>query len=213
MSIWKLGLVSVCAAFSFEGMAQDNESKDLDFNYVTASVYSGSLNADAGGNNNASVFGLGVSYELTDKWLLVGDYTARFIHPDESTTRIDTLMGGAGYRFNIRKDLDIVASYLLGVTKGEVELNSNNQTLESDTEFIHGGKLDVNYGFAKRWVANGSIQANRSGLFDEEIYHLGLRYKITSKFSIEGAYQHRNGDSDNGGERTNELGLAFRLEY
>jgi len=213
MSIWKLGLVSVCAAFSFEGMAQDNESKDLDFNYVTASVYSGSLNADAGGNNNASVFGLGVSYELTDKWLLVGDYTARFIHPDESTTRIDTLMGGAGYRFNIRKDLDIVASYLLGVTKGEVELNSNNQTLESDTEFIHGGKLDLNYGFAKRWVANGSIQANRSELFDEEIYHLGLRYKITSKFSIEGAYQHRNGDSDNGGERTNELGLAFRLEY
>ncbi|WP_255230553.1 outer membrane beta-barrel protein [Vibrio pelagius] len=213
MSIWKLGLVSVCAAFSFEGMAQDNESKDLDFNYVTASVYSGSLNADAGGNNNASVFGLGVSYELTDKWLLVGDYTARFIHPDESTTRIDTLMGGAGYRFNIRKDLDIVASYLLGVTKGEVELNSNNKTLESDTEFIHGGKLDLNYGFAKRWVANGSIQANRSELFDEEIYHLGLRYKITSKFSIEGAYQHRNGDSDNGGERTNELGLAFRLEY
>ena len=213
MSIWKLGLVSVCAAFSFEGMAQDNESKDLDFNYVTASVYSGSLNADAGGNNNASVFGLGVSYELTDKWLLVGDYTARFIHPDESTTRIDTLMGGAGYRFNIRKDLDIVASYLLGVTKGEVELNSNNKTLESDTEFIHGGKFDLNYGFAKRWVANGSIQANRSELFDEEIYHLGLRYKITSKFSIEGAYQHRNGDSDNGGERTNELGLAFRLEY
>ncbi|NAZ46456.1 outer membrane beta-barrel protein [Vibrio toranzoniae] len=214
MSKWKLSLVSTVFVFSPSLWAETHSVNILDYNHIYATAHSGSLNEDAGGNNNASSFGLGASYAVTDDWLLLADYNARFIHPDKSTTRIDTLMPGVGYRYSIKKDLDIVASYLLGITKGESELNSSNKTLESDTEFIQGVKAELNYGFAKRWIANGSVQVKRSDLFDEEIYHLGLRYLVTNKFAIGGSYQHRDGEGSKGGsERTNELGVEFFLEY
>ncbi|MCC4817454.1 hypothetical protein BCU85_17720 [Vibrio lentus] len=214
MSKWKLSLVSAVFMFSPSLWAATDVVDILDYDHIYATAHSGSLNEDAGGNNNASSFGLGVSYAMTDDWLLLGDYSARFIHPDESTTRIDTLMPGVGYRYSIKKDLDVVAYYLLGVTKGEVEDNDTNRTESSDTEFIQGVKAELNYGFAKRWIANGSVQVNRSDLFDEEIYHLGLRYLVTNKFAIGGSYQHRDGEGSKGGsERTNELGVEFFLEY
>ena len=214
MSKWKLSLVPAVFMFSPSLWADTNAVDILDYDHIYATAHSGSLNEDAGSNNNASSYGLGVSYAMTDDWLLLGDYSARFIHPDESTTRIDTLMAGAGYRYSIKKDLDIVASYLLGITKGEVELNGSNETIESDTEFVQGVKAELNYGFAKRWIANGSVQVNRSDLFDEEIYHLGLRYLVTNKFAVGGSYQHRDGEGSKGGsERTNELGVEFFLEY
>ncbi|MGF1746705.1 hypothetical protein [Vibrio minamisatsumaniensis] len=214
MSKWKLSFVSAVFLFSPSLWAEDHRMDVLDYDHIYATAHSGSLNEDAGRNSNASSFGLGGSYTINDDWLLLGDYSARFIHPDESTTRIDTLMTGAGYRYGIKKDLDIVASYQLGITKGEVELNRTNETLESNTEFVQGVKAELNYGFAKRWIANGSVQLNRSDLFDEEIYHLGLRYLVTNKFAIGGSYQHRDGESSKGvRERTNELGVEFFLEY
>ncbi|MFA0056547.1 hypothetical protein [Vibrio echinoideorum] len=213
MSMWKLSLVSVIAVFSSNSWAVSGDVNILDYDHIYATAHSGSLNEDAGSNNNASSYGLGVSYTMTDDWLLLGDYSARFIHPDETTTRIDTLMTGAGYRYSLRKDLDLVASYLLGITKGKVEDNDTNQTESSDTEFIQGLKAELNYGFAKRWIANGSVQVNRSDLFDEEIYHLGLRYLVTNKFAIGGSYQHRDGEGKIRSERTNELGVEFFLEY
>ncbi|PMM43319.1 outer membrane beta-barrel protein [Vibrio splendidus] len=213
MSMWKLSLVSVIAVFSSNSWAVSGDVNILDYDHIYATAHSGSLNEDAGSNNNASSYRLGVSYTMTDDWLLLGDYSARFIHPDETTTRIDTLMTGVGYRYSIRKDLDLVASYLLGITKGKVEDNDTNQTESSDTEFIQGLKAELNYGFAKRWIANGSVQVNRSDLFDEEIYHLGLRYLMTKKFAIGGSYQHRDGEGKIRSERTNELGVEFFLEY
>ncbi|MCZ8501243.1 outer membrane beta-barrel protein [Vibrio lentus] len=214
MSKWKLSLVSAVFMFSPSLWAATDVVDILDYDHIYATAHSGSLNEDAGGNNNASSYGLGVSYAMTDDWLLLGDYSARFIHPDDTTTRIDTLMPGVGYRYSIKKDLDVVAYYLLGITKGEVEDNDTNRTESSDTEFIQGVKAELNYGFAKRWIANGSVQVNRSDLFDEEIYHVGLRYLVTNKFAIGGSYQHRDGEGSKGGsERTNELGVEFFLEY
>ncbi|MDH5930998.1 outer membrane beta-barrel protein [Vibrio splendidus] len=214
MSKWKLSLVPAVFMFSPSLWADTNAVDILDYDHIYATAHSGSLNEDAGGNNNASSYGLGVSYAMTDDWLLLGDYSARFIHPDDTTTRIDTLMPGVGYRYSIKKDLDIVAYYLLGITKGKVEDNDTNRTESSDTEFVQGVKAELNYGFAKRWIANGSVQVNRSDLFDEEIYHVGLRYLVTNKFAIGGSYQHRDGEGSKGGsERTNELGVEFFLEY
>ncbi|MEZ8628340.1 outer membrane beta-barrel protein [Vibrio splendidus] len=214
MSKWKLSLVPAVFMFSPNLWADTNAVDILDYDHIYATAHSGSLNEDAGGNNNASSYGLGVSYAMTDDWLLLGDYSARFIHPDDTTTRIDTLMPGVGYRYSIKRDLDVVAYYLLGITKGEVEDNDTNRTESSDSEFIQGVKAELNYGFAKRWIANGSVQVNRSDLFDEEIYHVGLRYLVTNKFAIGGSYQHRDGEGSKGGsERTNELGVEFFLEY
>ncbi|WP_192890443.1 outer membrane beta-barrel protein [Vibrio bathopelagicus] len=214
MSKWKLSFVSAVFMFSPSLWADTHSVDILDYDHIYATAHSGSLNEDVGSNNNASSYGLGVSYAMTDDWLLLGDYSARFIHPDDTTTRIDTLMPGVGYRYSIKNDLDIVAYYLLGITKGKVEDNDTNRTESSDTEFIQGVKAELNYGFAKRWIANGSVQVNRSDLFDEEIYHLGLRYLVTNKFAIGGSYQHRDGEGSKGGsERTNELGVEFFLEY
>lgn len=214
MSKWKLSLVPAVFMFSPSLWADTNAVDILDYDHIYATAHSGSLNEDAGGNNNASSYGLGVSYAMTDDWLLLGDYSARFIHPDDTTTRIDTLMPGVGYRYSIKRDLDVVAYYLLGITKGEVEDNDTNRTESSDSEFIQGVKAELNYGFAKRWIANGSVRVNRSDLFDEEIYHVGLRYLVTNKFAIGGSYQHRDGEGSKGGsERTNELGVEFFLEY
>lgn len=205
----KYGLVPVLVGFSSSLLANSLPSEILDYNHVYASAGSGSLNEDAGGNNNASIFSLGLSHEMTDEWLILGDYAARFVHPNESTTRTDTLMGGVGYKYRIDQDFDFVASYLLGVTKSKAELNESNVTLSSETEFIHGAKIALNYGFSRAWIANGSIQFNRSDLFDEEVYHAGLRYLVTPKFAVGGFYNHRNGSEN----RTNELGVNFLLEY
>ena len=157
MSKWKLSLVSTVFMFSPSLWAETHSVPILDYDHIYATAYSGSLNEDAGGNNNASSFGLGGSYAMTGGWLLLGDYSARFIHPDDTTTRIDTLMPGVGYRYGIKKDLDVVAYYLLGITKGKVEDNDTNRTESSDTEFIQGVKVGLNYGFAKRWIANTPI--------------------------------------------------------
>ncbi|MFA0501410.1 hypothetical protein AB4496_21585, partial [Vibrio sp. 10N.222.46.A1] len=123
MTKWKLSLVSAIFMFSSSSWAETHRVDILDYDHIYATAHSGSLNEDAGSNNNASSYGLGISYAITDDWLLLGDYSARFIHPDESTTRMDTLMPGIGYRYSIKRDLDIVAYYLLGITKGEVEDN------------------------------------------------------------------------------------------
>jgi len=205
----KYSLVPVLVVFSSVASAEPISAEILDYNYVYASAGSGSLNEDAGVNNNASIYSLGLSYEISDNWLVLGDYAARFIHPDETTTRADTLMGGVGYKYSIAQDFDLVTSYQVGVTKAKVELNDSNITVSSDTEFIHGAKVALNYGFAKSWIASGSVQVNRSDLFDEEVYHSSLRYLVTTKFAIGGFYNHRNGEQ----ERTNELGVNFLLEY
>ncbi|WP_299695365.1 hypothetical protein [uncultured Vibrio sp.] len=213
MPKWKLSLISLLFVISPSSWAETSNMDILDYDHLYATAHSGSFDEEGGGNDSASSFGVGFSYTVADSWVLLADYSARFIHPDESTTRIDTLMAGAGYRYSIKKDLDIVASYLLGITKGEIELNETNQTLESDTEFIQGVKLDLNYGFAKRWITNGSVQVNRSDLYDEEIYHLGLRYLVTSAFAIGGSYQHRDGEGKFRNGSTDELGVEFILEY
>ena len=207
--MFKYSLVAVLMACSSIAWSNENPTDILDYDYIYASAGSGSLNEDAAANANASVYALGVSYMMNENWLLLGDYTARFIHPDDTTTRIDTLMGGIGYRYNLMQDFDFIASYNLGITKAKVELNTNNTTVSSDTELIHGGKIALNYGFAESWIANGSIQVNRSDLIDEEIYQTSLRYLVTSQFAIGGFYAHRDGNT----QRTNELGINFLLEY
>ncbi|MFA0569016.1 outer membrane beta-barrel protein [Vibrio gallaecicus] len=207
--MFKYSLVTVLMACSSIAWSNENPTDILDYDYIYASAGSGSLNEDATANANASVYALGVSYMMNDNWLLMGDYTARFIHPDDTTTRIDTLMGGIGYRYNLMQDFDFIASYNLGITKAKVELNTNNIAVSSDTELIHGGKVALNYGFAESWIASGSIQVNRSDLIDEEIYQTSLRYLVTSRFAIGGFYAHRDGNT----QRTNELGINFLLEY
>ncbi|MGF1755628.1 hypothetical protein L4C33_18770 [Vibrio makurazakiensis] len=195
--------------YSMKLSAEEVPSTILDYDYLYASVGSGSLNEDAGVNSNASIFSIGGSYQADDNWLVVGDYTARFLHPDETTTRADTLMAGAGYRYVIVRDFDFVTSYQIGVTKAKVELNdAANTTVSSDTEFIHGVKVALNYGFSESWIAIGSVQFNRSDLLDEEVYHTSLRYLVTPKFAVGGFYNHRNGQD----ERTNEIGINFLLE-
>lgn len=205
----KFGLGIVTIIYSIRVFAEVSPSNILDYDYLYASVGSGSLNEDAGVNSNASIFSIGGSYQVDEHWLAVGDYTARFLHPDETTTRADTLMAGVGYRYAIISDFDAVTSYQIGVTKAKVELNDvTNTTVSSDTEFIHGAKVALNYGFSDSWIAIGSVQFNRSDLFDEEVYHTSLRYLVTPKFAVGGFYNHRNGQD----ERTNEIGVNFLLE-
>ncbi len=125
--------------------------------------------------------GLGVSYAMTDDWLLLGDYSARFIHLDDtSQLELIRFMPGVGYRYSIKKiQMWWLTTYSVLPCKWSWKTTTINRTESSDTEFIQGIKAELNYGFAKRWIANGSVQVNRSDLFDEEIYHVGLRYLVT----------------------------------
>lgn len=184
------------------------------YDYVEAGLYSGRYHHEGYDSNNASTLDFGLSNKMDSNILLLGDYSARFIHPDHMTVRLDTLMAGAGYVFALMPKLDFALSYHAGIAKWDVSDKDHNSPVlsyitESETKFIQGIRGQLNYAVTENWLVGLQGQLNRSDLFDEDIYKLSVDYFVTPTFSIALLGSHRSTSKVN----TNEGGVRLRLQY
>lgn len=186
----------------------------INYDYVEAGFYSGRYQYEGHDSNNVSTLDLSFSNQTQLNILLLGDYSARFIHPDHMTVRLDTLMAGAGYVFTLMPKLDLVVSYHAGIAKWDVSDKEHNKPIlssisESETKFIQGIRGQFNYALTDKWLLELQGQLNRSDLFNEDIYKLSFDYFITPTFSMALLGSHRSTSKVN----TNEGGIRLRLKY
>ncbi|PMH46582.1 hypothetical protein BCU68_00610 [Vibrio sp. 10N.286.49.B3] len=206
---WPLLFISTLSMNVFAQSMNDQRSGKASYDYVNLGFSSGSFNPEYGDSTNVSSLTLGLSHQFADHWLILADYNARYIHPDDASVQLDILTVGGGYRFPLQDNLDIVAAYKLGATKAKSELDHSSITNSSDTEFIQAGYIGLNYAMTSRWFSTASVQFNSSDLLDENIYSIELRYFMSQRFSLGGSYTYR----DAKGQTTNEGGVSLQFDY
>ncbi|MGR5548960.1 outer membrane beta-barrel protein [Vibrio sp. DNB22_12_1] len=184
------------------------------YEHIQLDVGAGTTNEEWLDNSNATTVGIGGNYLLTDNWLLNLDYTAQFFHPDTFTLRIDRLMFGGGYRYGINEQFDIYGVYGLGLIKAKATNDETGKALSSETEFIHGVTLGVNYLFSEKWMAIAEVHLNRSDIVDENNYKIAFNYQWHEVIGAGLYYQYRDTDYQNeASEEINEVGFSLKFVY
>lgn len=203
-----IGLV----ASSFFSHAQDNDSNyetPTRYDYLYATVSSGSFDSDIGGNSNVTTWNLGGNGLVTEHWLVAVDYSARFVNLKSTDLRIDTLLAGGGYRFELREDLDLVTVAQVGAIKAKETIESIDKTLYSESEFMYAGSIHLNYAFTEKTEGSLVGEFNRSDWIDEDIARLEINHYITPVIGLGGFYTYRKANS----HYSNEAGVSFRVLY
>ncbi|MGF1842226.1 porin family protein [Vibrio clamense] len=197
---------------SFFSHAQERDSiydTPTRYDYLYATVSSGSFDSDIGGNSNVTTWNLGGNGLVTEHWLVAVDYSARFVNLKSTDLRIDTLLAGGGYRFKLREDLDLVTVAQVGAIKAKETLESIDKTLYSESEFVYAGSLYLNYAFTEKTEGRLAAEFNRSDWIDENITRLEVNHYITSAIALGGFYTYRKANS----HYSNEAGVSFRVLY
>jgi len=190
---------------------------DVNYNNLYADLSAGSLNENLGVNNNVTALSIGGNYLWTDNILATLDYSARFIHPDATTTEFYTLLPGIAYRYPIMDKLDIVATAKLGYLWASQTVDATDQELFKDNGVMWGGSLELKYALTKTWELAMRGELNNSDTADVGVFHVRADYQFSSNLSIGGFYTHRDGDYKtseiSGSATTNEGGISLRYFY
>ncbi|MGD8170253.1 outer membrane beta-barrel protein [Vibrio sp. TRT 21S02] len=190
-------------------MADSSTTNNIEYEYIHADLSSGSLNENLGENNNVTTLTIGGNYLFTDHWVASLDYSARFIHPANTTTEIYSLMPGIGYRYALIEDLDMLAQASVGYIRARTTNDITDETLKSDTELRYGTSLTLSYALNENWQASVIGELTRSDILDENLLTLRGDYKLSKRFMLGGFYTHR----DTGESTTNEGGISVRFAY
>ncbi|MDA0147391.1 outer membrane beta-barrel protein [Vibrio sp. LaRot3] len=177
--------------------------------YFYADLAAGALDDDIGTNSNVTALSVGGVMPISFGLLASLDYSARFIHPDETTTEIYTLLPGAGLQFNLAQNLAMQALVKAGMQWAEQTNDLTNTTLSSSDEFTWGGELGLIYQLNERWSAIADVEWNRSDIIDVDAYSLRANYRVSPRISFGGFYTHRN----SGDSTTNEGGVSLRVHF
>lgn len=208
----KQWLVALLFLSSFMGHAAPIDSEydtSTRYDYLYVNVGSGSFDGDIGTHSNVTSWHLGGNTLLTENWLLTVDYSARFVNPSDYELRIDTLLAGGGYRFNLAQNLDLVMGAQIGALKAKATVKATDKTLYSDSEFVYAGSLTFNYAFTEKTEGSVVGKINRSDWMDENIAHVEVNHYVTPRISLGGFYTYRKADV----HFTNEAGVSFRVIY
>ncbi|NOH80555.1 porin family protein [Vibrio sp. RE86] len=192
-------------------------TNQLKYDYLYADLSAGSLNENLGVNNNVTALSIGGNYLLSEHVLATLDYTARFIHPDDITSELYTLLPGVAYRYPLMDKLDIVATAKLGYLWATQTRDSTDEELFKDNEFMWGASLELKYALNKSWELAMKGELNHSDLIEEGIFNLRADYQFSSRMSVGGFYTHRDGDFEtsqiSGNATTNEGGISLRYLF
>ncbi|RJX69554.1 porin family protein [Vibrio sinensis] len=203
-----LAIPFLCFAPWYASAEQDTNNAYYRFLYADLSA--GSLNENLGTNSNVTALDVGGNWLPTDNVIVSFDYSARFIHPDITTTEIYTLLPGVGYRYGIANNFDVYAIAKAGFVWAKQTNDITDEKLESDDEFMLGGELGVKYALSSALQLGASVELNRSDLIDEDVYTLDANYLVSTRFLLGGFYRHREGDGTNS---TNEGGVSIKFLY
>jgi len=190
---------------------------DLNYDFMYADLSSGSLNENLGSANNASALAVGGHYAWSDNVLFTFDYAARFIHPQNVTTELYTLLPGIGYRFPVMEKLDVIATAKLGYLWAKQTLDSTEEKLFSDSKPSVGASLELRYAIAENWELAGRGEFNYTNLLEERFFTLRADYQFAERFTVGAFYTHRDGDFETakikGNATTNEGGISLRYLF
>ncbi|MCL9782007.1 porin family protein [Vibrio sp. S4M6] len=203
-------VVAMWMSFSSSVYAEENAStSSINYNYLYADASSGSLNEDIGGNSNVTAVGVGGSMLYKNSWLLVTDYAARFVHPENLTNEYYSLRPGVGYKYSITDKLDVSSRVRYGILWSSVTDDRTNATLSSDTNSIYGVDLMFTYKAMENLEVTLGGELSRSSPIDEDIFILRGDYYIDEHVAIGGFYTYRDAQTS----RTNEGGISVRYAY
>lgn len=177
--------------------------------YAYVDFSSGSLDENIGDNSNVTAIKVGGQLPMDQRWLATLDYSARFIHPENTTTEIYTLLPGIAARFDVGSGFEVVTGVKVGMQWARLTDDDTDIKLESSNEFVWGADVGLIYNITPRWRLATDAELNRSDILDVEIYSLRADYRFDSGFTVGGFYSHR--DSDRGS--TNEGGVALKLFF
>ncbi|WP_039949030.1 outer membrane beta-barrel protein [Vibrio ichthyoenteri] len=180
-----------------------------DFRYGYVDFAAGSLDEKIGENSNVTAINAGGKLPIDRRWLATLDYSARFIHPDKTTTEIYTVLPGVAARIDAGPGLQFLANAKAGMQWARLTDDKTNIKLESSNEFVWGMEVGLVYNITPRWRLATDAELNRSDILDVEIYSLRADFRINSGFTMGGFYSHR--DSERGS--TNEGGVAMKLFF
>lgn len=124
---------------------------DVDYDFA------GSLNFDP--EDSGDTFGLGVAYELTDRWFIQLDYT----HSDADDLEIDQVFVSLNYQVPLFLDN---MKGMVGLVAGEGTLDWNDQPDFADARFddldddesLFGIQLGLNYDIGEHWSTSLTYQ-------------------------------------------------------
>ncbi|EGU31716.1 outer membrane beta-barrel protein [Vibrio scophthalmi] len=180
-----------------------------DYRYGYVEFASGSLDEDIGGNSNITAINTGGKLPIDQRWLATLDYSARFIHPEKTTTEIYTLLPGVAARIDAGPGLEFLVGGKAGMQWARLTDDDTDVKLESSNEFVWGLEIGLIYNITQRWRLATDAELNRSDILDVDIYSLRADYRINSGFTAGAFYSHR--ESDRGS--TNEGGVALKLFF
>lgn len=187
----------------------DLSTKGLNHEFAYAQLSAGSLNENIGVNSDITAFAVGGNYQFKPDFFISLDYEARFIHPDQVTTEIYTLLPSAFYRFVVYQGLDVIAGAKTGLLWVNQTNDETDKTISKDNRFIWGGHVGLRYRLNTRWDVEAGAEFLRSDVLDEEVYTLKADYYLTPRISLGGFYQHREQDS----ATANEGGIGMQFYY
>tara|TARA_Y100001956_G_scaffold71611_1_gene76442 strand:+ start:597 stop:1232 length:636 start_codon:yes stop_codon:yes gene_type:complete len=204
---WLAPFILTFSINTYADEASDYQS--MDYEYLYAEVSAGSLDEYIGVNSDVSSFVLGGHYQVMDDLFVTLEYEARYIHPDETTTEIYTLLPGAFYRYEVVEGLDFLAGMKTGLLWAHQTNNETDKSISKDNRFMITGSAALRYNISENWDVEGSAEIRRSDVLDEEVYILRGDYFLTARISLGGFYKHRHKDT----ATTNEGGLSMRFYY
>ena len=190
--------------------AEDNTSTSpIKYTYLYADVSSGSNSEDLGANSNVTAAGVGASMLYKENWLLVTDYAARFVHPDNLTNEYYSLRPGVGYKYSLTDKLDVSSRLRYGILWSNVTDDTTNTTLSNDTSSIYGIDLMFTYLAMENLEVSVIGEMSRSSPIDEDIFMLRGDYYIDENIAIGWFYTYRDAQTS----RTSEGGVSVRYAY
>ncbi|KJY84885.1 membrane protein [Vibrio galatheae] len=197
--------------------AETNKLNNINYDFFYADLSAGSLNENLGVNNNVTALSVGGNYVFSDNVLFTLDYTARFIHPEDETTELYTLLPGVGYRYAIIDSLDLVVGAKLGYLWATQSVDNTNIKLFSDNDFSLGASVQLRYSPSEKWELAASGEYNYTDFLDETIFNLRADYQFAQRFTVGAFYTHRAGDFATtriqGNATTNEGGISLRYLF
>lgn len=180
-----------------------------DYRYGYAEFATGSLDENIGDNSNITAINVGGKLPIDRRWLATLDYSARFIHPERTTTEIYTLLPGVAARIDAGPGLEFLVGGKAGMQWARLTDDDTDIKLESSDEFVWGLEVGLIYNMTQRWRLATDAELNRSDILDVDIYSLRADYRINSAFTAGAFYSHC--ESDRGS--TNEGGVALKLFF
>lgn len=183
-----------------------SQQQPLQYDYIKAELSSGRVSDlySAGESDNVTALLLGVSHKWQDSnGLMVGDYSARFYHPDNQTIERYQLRLGAGYRWLWTDNLDFVAH----IKAGGLRIRMEND--DSTTDFIYSADIGLRYAWTAKFEVSLTGEAIRNPWQDENIATLRADYYLFKRVALGGLVSYRDGEEND----VSEMGLTLRVNY